>query len=165
MYNRLMTRIIVTCLSLIVFATFACSQTRKPIFRSIDVSTVDKKRSIELGGDLAANVDILIKTRDAFVLNGNFGNTERIAVFLNNAGKVDRIIFDYGNLREFKTLTDEYVKDFGVPTIKEAVSSTIVNVRMVAWEDTKTRFEIVERVENGQIRISSALIDKMQKPT
>lgn len=158
-----MTRILATCLSLLVLATVACSQTRKPIFRSIDVSTVDKKRSIELGGDLAANVDILVKTGDAFVLNGNFGNTERIAAFVNNAGKVDRIVFDYGSSREFKTFTDGYVKDFGSPTIKESVSSAIVNLKMVAWEDAKTRFEIVERVENGQIRISSVMIDKNRK--
>jgi hypothetical protein len=148
-----------------LFVMEVSAQTRKPIFRSIDVSTTDKKRSIELGGDLARNVDILIKTGDAFVLNGNFGNTERIAAFVNNAGKVDRIIFDYGSSRDFKKLTDGYVKDFGAPTIKESLSSAIFNARMVAWDDGKTRFEIVERIENGQVRISSVMIDKHTSST
>lgn len=155
-----MLRITLALFLLAVSAAFVFPQTRKPIFRSIDVSTADKKRSIALGADLASNVDILIKTGDAFVLNGNFGNTERIAVFLNQAGKVRRIVFDYGDRRDFRKLVDSYAKDFGKPKILDSLSSGVLNVKMVAWDDGKTRFEIVDREENGRPRVSSVMIDR-----
>jgi hypothetical protein len=155
-----MERAVLIFIFLALFVTDVSAQTRKPIFRSIDVSTPDKKRSIELGGDLRPNLDIVVKSGDAFVLNGNFGNTDRIAVFLNDSAKVSRIVFDYESSRDFKKFTDSYIKDLGVPTIKGTVSSSIIKVTMVAWDDGKTRFEIVERIENGQISISSAMIDK-----
>ena len=142
-----------------VFITNVLSQTSKPIFRSIDVSTVEKKRSIELGGDLSKNADILIKIGDAFVLNGNFGNTERIAVFVNSPGRVREIVFDYGARRDFTKLIDSYVKEFGKPSIKQSLSSAVLQVQMVAWSDGQTRFEIVEVAENGRSRISSAMVD------
>jgi hypothetical protein len=145
---------------LLLLSTNGFAQTTKAIFRSIDVSTVEKKRSIELGGDLSRNADILIKTGDAFVLNGNFGNTERIAVFVSTSGRVREIVFDYGARREFSKLVETYVKDFGKPPIQQSLSSAVLNVRLVAWDDDKTRFEIVEVTQNGKSRISSALVDR-----
>ena len=154
-------KIFLFLLTIVLLVNAGLAQTRKPIFRSIDVSTVDKKRSIELGGDLTANVDILIKAGDAFILNGNFGNTKRLSVLLTETGKVREIIFDYGTSRNFAKLVEWYAKDFGKPMMNDGMSSAILKTRMVVWDDGKTRFEIVEKSENSQTTVSSVMIDKI----
>lgn len=140
-----------------------CAQTKTPIFREIDVSTVDKKRSITLGGDLKENADILIKSGDVFVLDGNFGNTERLAIRVTGEGKVQEMIFDYRSDKDYDKTVASYTKDLGTPKTNQTLPSAIVTVRMVAWDDGKTRFEIVETITNGQVTISSVLIDKNPK--
>lgn len=150
-------------LTLSTIAGSAMAQTRKPIFREINVSTTDKKRKIELGGDLKQNVDIVIKSGDVFVLNGNFGNTARLAIRLNDAGLVREIIFDYRSDKDFANTVETYSKEFGKPSISQTLSSAIVKVRMVAWEDGNTRFEIVEKTDYNQTTVSSVLIDKKTK--
>ena len=156
--------VLLVILMLTVLAGSAATQTRKPIFREIDVSTPEKKRTIVLGGgDLRQNVDILIKSGNLFVLNGNFGNTARLAVAVTEAGKVSKIIFDYRSDKDFAKTVESYTKDFGKPSISQTLTSAIVSVRMVAWDDGKTRFEIVERSQDGITAVSSVLVDNKPK--
>jgi len=163
MRNQMRKLPIFAFLAMAMFSLAVCAQTKKPIFREIDVSTVDKKRTIALGGDLKDNADILIKSGDLFVLDGNFGNTERLAIRVTGEGKVQEMIFDYRSDKDYEKTVANYTKDLGTPKTIQTLSSAIVTVRMVAWDDGKTRFEIVEVKANDHTIVSSALIDKNPK--
>lgn len=136
------------------------AQSGNPVFRSINVGFVGKERSISLGGDLTKVGDLLRKTADGFVMTNGFGGANEIKILVTESGKVREIIFEYGTEEDFEKKVASYTKSLGKPVDHESFSSGILNARLVAWDDGKTRFEIVERSENGKTTVSSAMIDK-----
>jgi hypothetical protein len=138
----------------------AVSQSTIPIFRSIKVGLVGE-RSISLGGSLTKVTDLLAKTEDGFVMTHGFGGANRIKILVTKSGKVREMIFEYGTEADFETKVASYTESLGKPVANESSSSGNRNTRLAAWDDRKTRFEILETSENGKTTVSSAMIDKV----
>lgn len=149
--------------SLLFFFTVAVAgqdTSPKKIFRTITVGNVGKTREISLGGELTKVVDLLVKEGDSFKFERGFGGAQEIRVFVTKTAKVQRIVFNYADGTSFEDKLASYSQSLGKPKIRQDFSSGILTLRLVAWDDGKTRFELLEKVEGVTTSVSAAMIDR-----
>ena len=66
----------------------------------------------------------------------------------------------YGAGADFEKKLASYTSSLGKPTMSR-FSSGVISLSIATWEDSKTRFELVEKVEGIEVAVASAMIDKL----
>ena len=152
--------ILALALFLPVFANVNLAQaTKSPIFRTITVGAGD--RTLLLGGEISEIQDLLVKTETGYTLKPEaFGSAKTINLILSKANRVRAIFFEYDTDKNFEKTVASYTQSLGKPLARQTFASQSLQVEVVAWEDTETRFELVKRTEQEKIFIISALFDK-----
>ena len=119
-------------LILISCGTFK-SLNSKPIFRYVNLYTYGK---FELGDNIQKiNSLTEIKNGKLFLKENVCGGAESIEIVSNSDGKINGIIFNYGNKTSLKTEIEDYKKILGIPKISN---------NKATWNDGKTSFELYE---------------------
>jgi len=105
----------------------------KPIFRYVDLYTYGK---FELGDNIQKiNSLTEIKNDKLFLKENVFAGAKSIEIVSNSNGKINEIIFNYGNKTNLKTEIEDYQKILGIPEISN---------NKATWNDGKTSFELYE---------------------
>ncbi len=90
---------------------------------------------------------------------GTFGGAERIRILTDSAGRVTTMEFEYADGSDFPSMFKEYVHWLGTPT---AIDST-ARRRVVAWQDSLTRFELSVVTVGARQILSTRMIDVTHK--
>src|SRR5215203_1218400 len=152
-----------TLILILVIVLTACAgeafAQKRPIFRTV---TLNDAKTISLGEEFSEKSDLFEKFGDQYRLKkGLFGGAEQIRVVLDKDLKINQIYFLYDGSKDFLESKKSYTKSLGNPSAEEERELTGGGkVRRVSWQDSETRFELVESRENGKVSVRSILFDK-----
>lgn len=128
------------------------------IFRTV---TINNGESVSLGEDFSRISDLFESVGDMYGLKkGLYGGAEKIRVQVGDGQRIKAIHFIYGDKKDFRASVKGYELSLGKPTGEQNKNFSNLKFRKIFWEDTGTRFEMIEREQNGKVSVSSILFDK-----
>lgn len=131
---------------------------QSPIFRTIDLNA---GRSITLGEEFSKVEDLFVKVGSGYKLKpGTFGGAKSITVYLTRANRIKSIHFEYEPGVSLNTYLGSYVRMLGKPSGRSGLDALSMQVELIFWEDEKTKFELMKKMEREEISVSSALFDR-----
>lgn len=142
----------------LLFPCIAVLASQSSIFRTIDLNA---GRSIALGEEFSKVEDLFVKDGSGYKLKPDtFGGTKSITVYLTRANRIQSIHFEYEPGVNLNTYLGSYVRMLGKPSGRSVLDALSMQVELIFWEDEKTRFELVKKMEREQTSVSSALFDR-----
>ena len=144
-----------------LLTTLACGvvfSQQVEIFRTVKIN---QGKSITLAEDFSKMSGLFESVGDMYGLKkGLYGQADRILVRISDDQKIKAIYFNYDEKKDFQAAVKSYESSLGKRTGDEARDRSDIRIRKVFWEDSKTRFELIEREQNGSVMVSSILSDK-----
>jgi hypothetical protein len=143
--------------ALVVAGAAGRSQQPGSLFRYIRLSPTD---TIALGKQFVALSFAEKIAEHTYQLKpGTFGGAERIRIITDSAGRVTRMEFEYADDKRFAPMLKEYVAWLGKPTANDSTARR----RVVAWQDSVTRFELTAVTVGDRQIMSTKMIDVTPK--
>lgn len=129
------------------------------IFRYIDIGLYGK---IYLGTYFMAQ-DVSEPTGETVyrLRRGSFDGAETILFEVTKDNIIKAMYFDYPLGTSYETKVAIYSSDLGVPS---GHSTPEPGTKVTFWEDTETRFEVIERTKARITTVHSALFDRSLNP-
>ena len=145
----------VCCLTLGTAAVRA--QQPGSLFRYIALSPRD---TIQLGRPfLASGLADQIAPFTHQLRSGTFGGAERIRILTDSANIITAMEFQYADGTRFADKLRGYVDWLGAPTVRDSTT----RYRVVAWQDSVTRFELRVAIVGGREFVATTMIDVLAK--
>ena len=145
----------------LLFPCIAVFASQSPIFRTVDLNA---GRSITLGEEFSKVEDLFVKVGSGYKLKpGTFAGTKSITVYLTRANRIKSIHFEYEPGVNLNTYLGSYTRMLGKPSGRSVLDASSMQVELIFWEDEKTKFELMRKMEREETSVSSALFDKSAK--
>ena len=147
----------ILCLCLTLVPHSGQGQHPGSLFRYIALSPHDtialgtRFTSIHLADQIADNVYQLRE--------GTFGGAERIRIITDPNGLVTVMEFQYADTTGFDEMLKDYRARLGVPTSNDSTRRR----RLIAWQDSQTRFELTSVGVGDRQIISTRLVNVLSR--